>query len=107
MRQLFLNSLCVCIAGTTLTADALHVTQWQDSMYVEPETFLILTNSNEQNFLAAAVDSKTQIQQDLNVELVSKIEDLSFSLSERKVCCVLWSFKILTLAYLCYRRTTI
>ena len=89
MRQL-LNSLCVCIAGTTLTADALHVTQWQDSMYVEPETFLILTNSNEQNFLAAAVDSKTQIQQDLNVELVSKELDLSFFLvrkeGRKKLC---------------------
>jgi len=40
---------------------ALHVTQWQDSMVIQPATFIQLNNDNTQNFLSAAVDSKTMI----------------------------------------------
>ena len=51
----------------------LHVTQWQDSLVILPGHFIELTNSNVQNFLSAAVDSKTQLQQDINIDLVSHI----------------------------------
>ena len=56
MRQLLL-----ALAGTVGGTQALHVTQWQDSMTIQAGHYIELSNNNEQDFLSAAVDSKTQI----------------------------------------------
>ena len=59
----------VSFAGSL--ANGLHVTQWQDSMTVLSNQFILLENENVQNFLGDAAD-KPSIQQDLNIELVSE-----------------------------------
>ena len=66
------------------TAEALHVTQWMDSLSILPGHFIEISNSNTQDFLAAAVDSRTQLQQDFAIDLVSAGASFSrktFSLS--------------------------
>jgi len=40
-------------------------------MTILPGHYIELINSNTQNFLSEAVDGKTQIQQDLAIDLVS------------------------------------
>ena len=69
--------LGLVLAATAGGAWGLHVTQWQDSMTILPGHFIELINNNEQDFLSAAVDSKTQLQQDLSIDLVSKATALA------------------------------
>ena len=67
------KNLCLmaaALAGGT-AVQALHVTQWQDSMTILPGHYIELINSNEQSVLSAAVDNKTNIKQDFSIDLVS------------------------------------
>ena len=57
MKQI--TSLSCLIAGSFV--HGLHVTQWQDSLTVFSNEYILFDNSNVQNFFAAAVDSKTQL----------------------------------------------
>ena len=45
-------------------------------MTVLPNQFILLENTNESNFLAQATDQMPQIQQDINISLVSISDSL-------------------------------
>lgn len=81
MKQTNLCSIVAALAGIT-TVEALHVTQWQDSMTILPGHYIELVNSNEQSLLSAAVDNKTNIQQDFSVDLVSEARGLLASVMD-------------------------
>ena len=88
----------VALAGST-AVQALHVTQWQDSMTILPGHFIELINSNEQSVLSAAVDNKTNIKQDFSIDLV-RISKITMLIGVS-------SCPILThLSFSTYRRTT-
>ena len=47
------------VLAASVVVNGLHVTQWHDSMIINPGNYIELFNSNKQNFLSEAVDSKT------------------------------------------------
>ena len=59
MKQVALTLVGGC---SLATVQALHVTQWQDSMTILPGHFIELGSINEQSLLSATVDSKTAIK---------------------------------------------
>ena len=56
-----MKSTLIALAGAGVS-QALHVTQWQDSMTILPGHYIELYNQNRESFLAEAVDNKTQLQ---------------------------------------------